>query len=144
MARFFFQRGWKDVILGSPKRDRFIAKRLSTIREFDVILNYQRKDLVDLPGDWRNRRGKPLRLKRPVFTHDFDTQGDMDGLLNRLASMPRKSIGVVRVTSSLEDPGGFSSILLMNNKKRGWVPWVDGSVLLNDYNISKLNPVSIV
>lgn len=142
MAKFFFHGNVTDIISGTPGPDKFIARSYGAIEENDVILNYQAKDRIDLPGDWRGKNGNPCRLTRPVFTHDLDTQGGVDGLISRLEDMPKNIIATVKVRSSVE--GWSSTLLLENDRRKGWDPWVDGSILLQDYSICKLNPVSII
>ena len=61
MATLRFNSG-TDILWSTQQADTFIVtKSSSPLYENDEIINFNRNDRIDLPGDW-TRKGRPLKL----------------------------------------------------------------------------------
>lgn len=143
MAVKYFTPNFQDRLTGTPRRDIFSGRRLASISDADVIHQYQRKDVIDIPGRFSNRRGRPAKLRRAWFTQSFGQASDLDVLISRTSSMKPFSAAVIKLQTYGGLGQSLSTVLLVNNGETGWSRG-DGFIFLDRYVVSGFNYVSII
>ena len=76
MATLRFNSG-PDILRSTQQADTFIVTESSSPSfEADRIINFNRNDRIDLPGDW-TRKGRPLTLRQAGFWTIRDDYTDL-------------------------------------------------------------------
>jgi hypothetical protein len=134
-ATKFFTRK-TDILTGTPGPDRFVLRKSShaLVEQIDEIVNYQRKDVIDLPGSF-GRNGRGVVLGKPLFTWRLG-RDDLGQLIER--NLSSGFAGLMKVTDS--SGKRLDTILIWNTGRAGFFSNEDVLIGLGNYK----GPVTIV